>query len=59
MKRMSKLILTLHGDAALHRITVAYENQGFGFLIHWKPSACEKLQSTRIDYVLLDNLFED
>jgi hypothetical protein len=46
-------IQTVHGDAALHGITMAHENQGFRFLICRKPSTCEELQSTRIHYILL------
>ena len=53
IKLMNKQILTVQGDAALQCITVHHENQSFRFLICWKPSACEKLQSTWIHYILL------
>ena len=34
-KNICEVVLTFHGDATFHGVTMAYENYGFWVLVFW------------------------
>lgn len=46
-------LITVHGDAAFHGVAMTHEDQRLWSLIHRKPSTCQQLHASRIQYEFL------